>query len=272
MRVALFVEGSHSPCPPRRMAPLLEIWCKHLPRLVGVKAPDIVIPISKKTIVAMDPANPPMSGAGEALDQLMARVLSKAHFDAAVVAWDLEPQWGGPGAHCRWNETLQFYELLGESKELPSPWPENASRRWEELRNRPHPSARKALPRLAHGDVLALCMDPMFESLLTMDEGLFKAALGVSRASQRLKGWPRSGWGDPSFPKPDVELFGPALRSARSVVPTPAAFKQVRGDMRTNKDGWGEFILRQLASSEGGCTTLQRHPIARRFAEVLPAA
>src|SRR5690606_920875 len=92
MKVALFVEGGAAPVQNRRDPPLQKIW-DQLTRVLQCEAIALLVPISKKNLVAMDPAEPKSSGAGEALDQLMARHLDQTPFDAAIVAWDLVPAW-----------------------------------------------------------------------------------------------------------------------------------------------------------------------------------
>lgn len=91
LRVALFVEGSASPPPPRGLPALARIWGEHLCGLAGVPGFSTVVPISKKHLVAMDPSNPKMSGAAEPLDQLIARRIRSDHIEAAVVAWGSRP-------------------------------------------------------------------------------------------------------------------------------------------------------------------------------------
>ena len=130
LRVALFVEGSESPPTPRRSAALKRVWNDDLAPGVGVSPFDVVVPISKLNLVAMDPENPAMSGNGEGLDQLMVRMMAREPFDAAVVAWDLVPRWNPLGSYCRWDETLDFYRLLSESECLPEPWKRQAGKRW----------------------------------------------------------------------------------------------------------------------------------------------
>ena len=109
MRTVLFVEGGSAPALPRRQSALTEIWGQ-IAEVLGFEGFCRVVPISKKHLVAMDPRNPPMSGAGEGLDKLMARMLNTGPaFDAAVVAWDLVPEWNADGDFCRWRETLNLY-------------------------------------------------------------------------------------------------------------------------------------------------------------------
>src|SRR5437588_10932540 len=105
LRVALFVEGSVVR-PARGSAPLEAIWRDCLGRALSLRRLDPVVAINKKHLVAMDPGKPRMSGGGEALDQLMVRMMNREPFDAAVVAWDLVPAWNPEGAFCRWDETV----------------------------------------------------------------------------------------------------------------------------------------------------------------------
>src|SRR5690606_22785331 len=120
VRVALFVEGSENRAV--RSGPLLQTMWDRLAKGLGVEAFSRVVPISKKHLVAMDPDQPPMSGAGESLDQLMVRCLHREAFDAAVVAWDLVPAWNPEGGFCRWQETLDLYRHLATSAVLDEPW------------------------------------------------------------------------------------------------------------------------------------------------------
>jgi hypothetical protein len=108
LRIALFVEGSESPPQPRRDPALKKIWNEVLGATLNLRPFDPIIPISKKHLTAMDPRSPCMSGAGEKLDQLMARMLARNPFDAAVVAWDLVPAWNPKDQYCRWDETLKL--------------------------------------------------------------------------------------------------------------------------------------------------------------------
>src|SRR4030042_1832235 len=93
LRIALFVEGSESPPQPGIASGLNRIWNEILASKLDLHPFDPIVPISKKHLVAMDPATPSMSGAGERLDQLMVRMLERNTFDAAVVAWDLAQSW-----------------------------------------------------------------------------------------------------------------------------------------------------------------------------------
>jgi hypothetical protein len=208
-----------------------------------------------------------MSGAGERLDQLMARVLHRSPFDAAVIAWDLVPAWNPTGEYCRWQETLDFYRYLSLSDGLPEPWRQRAGDRLAELESRGEPAARMQPPRLARHTILALCMEPMFEGLLVQDEAAIKRALGLAG---NIPGWPRQGWGDTKELRPDQRLLQPAVLAARSMKPQPKAIAGVRGSWITNKDGWGELLLQRLLLDTEASPRVLAHPLCRRLAEIGP--
>jgi hypothetical protein len=93
MRVALFVEGSHTPPVPRQKEALNQIWSVHLPSLAKVRSFSNVFHISKQNIEQLDSRRLRASGVGESLDEIIARHLrwNDGAFDAAVVAWDSLP-------------------------------------------------------------------------------------------------------------------------------------------------------------------------------------
>ncbi len=265
-RIALFVEGSLSPPPPRGQdRPLDRIWNETLREALDLRRFELIVPISKKHLVAMDPRNPPMSGASEPLDALIARMLRKDSFDIALVAWDLVPAWNPEGDFCRWEETLNLYRFLAHSQELPQLWKEQAARRYDSLARRPSPRQRPSPPPLEPGMVLPVCMEPMFESLLVQDESALKRALGLSG---RVQGWPAQSWGIASR-YPDRELLAPAIGCLKSMRPRPSVLRKVRGDMRTNKDGWGEYLLRQILGNGEARQIVLNHPVSKRLRELI---
>lgn len=217
----------------------------------------------------MDPKNPPMSGAGERLDQLMVRVLARHPFDVAVVAWDLVPAWNPRESFCRWIETVDLYRFLSASPDLPEIWSEKARQRLRDLSERAAPSARQRIPRLEPGMVLPVCMEPLFEGLLVQDERAVKRALGVKKEP---KGWPRNGWSDANERHPDLKVLAPAITALRRVHPAPEVFRKIRGDMRTHKNEWGEFLLRELLADDQARPLLLSHPISKRLAELFGSA
>ena len=242
------------------------IWNEHLGKALKLPRFDPIIPISKTHLVAMDPANPPMSGAGERLDQLMVRVLAQKPFDVAVVAWDLSPSWNPKGPFCRWFETVDLYKFLSASEDLPDIWREKARQRFQDLSSRPAPSYRKRLPLLAPGMVLPVCMEPLFEGLLVQDEAAVRRALGLKRAPV---GWPRAGWADARERRPDLKVLTPAIASLWHMNPRPEVLRKVRGDMKTHKSDWGEFLLRELLADHQARAVVLAHFISRRLLELL---
>ncbi|HSK81642.1 MAG TPA: hypothetical protein VLQ45_34625 [Thermoanaerobaculia bacterium] len=242
------------------------IWKNCLGTELGLLPFDPIVPISKRHIVAMDPSNPPMSGSGEALDQLMTRVLERSSFDVAVVAWDLVPAWNPEDGYCRWKETVDLYRFLAQSTDLPEIWKRQAARRFEDLQRRQTPSTRSGLPPLEFGMVLPVCMEPMFEGLLVQDEAAVRRALGLR---ERPRGWPSHGWADPVERRPDEAVLGPAIRALSRMRPQPTVLRAIRGDMRTNKDGWGEFLLRKLLEDNQARPVLLSHPLSRRLIELV---
>jgi hypothetical protein len=267
LRVALFVEGSSVPSPKHKQRPLEAIWNGCLGEALGLQRFEPIVPISKKHLVAMDPRNPPMSGAGEALDVLMTRMLGRQPFDVAVVAWDLVPAWNPRASYCRWEETLNLYRFLADSKALPDLWKEQAARRYEALSRRPVPGSRGRPPAFQTGMVLPVCMEPMFESLLVQDEAAVKRALGIQGRS--VSGWPGQGWGDPQERRPDEHILAPAIRAVSRLRPKLQVYRMVGGDLRTKKDEWGELLLRRMLNDSRARPNLLEHPIVKRLAELV---
>jgi hypothetical protein len=267
LRIALFVEGSESPSVRRGRQVLESLWNHGLGQALRLPAFDPVVPISKTHLVAMDPGNPPMSGAGERLDQLIARVLARKPFDIAVVAWDLVPAWNPAGEFCRWIETVDLYRFLAASDDLPEPWRDKARRRFEELSHRRVPGDRRRPPVLEPGTVLPVCMEPVFEGILVQDERALRRALDLE--GETVRGWPRQGWGDPQDRRPDLNLLTPAIQALRAHQPRRSVLRRIHGDMRTAKSEWAEYLLRKLLEDENGRTLVLNHPLSKRLAELL---
>lgn len=259
VQVALFVEGSEVPAPARRAPPLEVIWQIHLATAADVPRFDHVIPISKKHLVAMDPEQPPMSGCSEPLDALIERQRKLRGFDAAVVAWDLVPAWNPAGDFCRRAEVIAFYRHLAASPHLPSYWCKQAASRVTSVE-----SQTNARRPLTAGIVLALCMEPMFEALLCGDESAARRAFDLP-SGVIPAGWPRAGWGEVNERHPDENLLNPAVRAVRRHRPRPESAKRVPGDLRTNKDGWGEYLLRGLLADDTDALLVRAHPIVERL-------
>jgi len=269
MTVALFVEGSAAPPDARLAPPQHRLWNDLISTLLGVSRFDLIVPISKKHLLAMDPALPKMSGAAEALDQLIARTHRARPFDAAIVAWDLSPAWNSGGTFCRRHEVQRCYELLSQSANLPQPWRDAALAALDDVTNRARTAQRR--PPLARHQILAVCMEPMFESLLCQDEGSIRRALDLA-GQPRPNGWPTNGWGDPTFLQPDTRLLGRAIAAYRSTrhAPRPVVLRQIRGDYRTAKDAWAAHLLARMLQDPAARPVIEAHPLIQRLREWCP--
>lgn len=267
LRLALFVEGSTISSPNNASRQLHIIFNDRLSRVLGIRAFDRIIPISKKHIVAMDPRNPPMSGAGERLDQLMIRIMKDFPYDCAIVSWDLIPPWNPEANTCRWTETVDFYRYLSESKHLPLEWRREAGKRYDDLRLRLNPGDRTAPYIIGKSRVVAICMDPMFDILLTQDESVIRESLNVR--GRRVPQWPTIGWGNPAERNPDNDLLAPAVAAAGALNPRPSIFRRIRGDYRTRKEEWADYFLGRILANRGCREKIISHGICRRMAETL---
>ena len=127
------------------------------------------------------------------------------------------------------------------------------------------PSTRTAPPRLEPGMILPLCMEPMFESILCVQE---TATLRALELSSRPPNWPTRGWNDRTEKHPDRRVLAPAIATAKSSRPKPRVFRRIPGDLRTNKDGWGEYLLRQLLKDSPRRSALLDNPILQRLREI----
>ena len=264
-KVALFVEGSGSSVPSRRESGALAlIWNELLPAALGCSTRPTVIPFSKRDLVALDRSKPVPTGA-LALDLLLDQRLKSGSFDAAIVAWDLQPPWDRDVQRCRWQETLDLYRLLGQSPHLSEPWRTRARKRHEALKLRPTPATRSHPYKLERGEIGAICMEPMFEALLQDEPGVL-AGLGLTRSTA---GWPR-GWKDSTLQDPDRALLKPAILAAQRSRKRHRIVDQIGGDMKTCKNEWGAYLLDSLLSSDATLSRLLRRPLARRLREVLP--
>lgn len=263
MKRALFVEGPADILHPEHS--FVRLWQEGVLTNLGLQKFDYIHPINKKYLISMRLGSPKMSGASLPLDVLIENKRQENGFDCAVVAWDLVPGWAGGTANlCRWEETLEFYRGIARSQALPSGWTAYAAARVQNLSQRPVPSARSALTKLAPGAVLALCMEDMFESLIVCDEPMVKNLLGCR--GKRVPGWPKS-WKRPP-PKVDSELLTPAITAARKLRPKVNEAFVVRGDMITAKHEWGEYFTSRMLAPNGSAKA-RTHQICLRLQDIL---
>lgn len=260
--IVLFAEGSRGQ-PTRRGDPFEKLWRELLVRELGLQPIARVVPIDKRTLVTMDPSSPVMSGASIGLDELILREIEGDGIDVAIVAWDLLPPWDPDADTCRWKECVDLYRHLSRSEVLPTSWRENAASRYAELRARPSPAIRQRPPPPMSATVLTVCMDPMFESVLMACEGGVRRALGV--VGRRVPGWPR--WSRSGGL--DRDVIQPAVSAARASEPRPSVFRKIRGDFRTAKHEWAEYLLRELLGDERCREQVVQEPVCRRLIEVM---
>jgi len=265
LTIAIFVEGSGSSVPSRRESgALARIWSELLPAALGCASRPKVIPFSKRDLVALDRSKPVPTGALP-LDILLENQLKVAPFQAAIIAWDLQPPWDRAVARCRWRETLDLYKFLGRSEFLREPWRTRAEARYKALKARPTPATRSHPHRLLNGEIGALCMEPMFEALLQDERGV-RAALGLASSPRDWPtGWKRSGLRDP-----DNALLKPAILAAQRSKKRGPIIDQIGGDMKTCKNEWGAYLVESLLAGQSTRTRLERHPLACRLRELLP--
>lgn len=263
LRTALFVEGSVGVPHPRLREAFREIWNTHISSVLGFRGFDLIEPISKKSLIAMHPGTP-VSGHEIPLDLRIAKALTDTPFDLAVVAWDLFPRWGGDPKMCRWNETKKLYEGLKNGTQLPRLWKERAEVRYQELSQRQIPSHRPSLQPLAQGEIFALCMEPMFESLLMSCENTIHSILGFGNTKKTV-GWPK--WRAIET-RPD-KLLDSAISAARKLNPPPESINRIRGGMDNCKNEWAEYLLSSMIADQNCLPNIHAHPIVERLRELL---
>jgi hypothetical protein len=262
-QVVLFVEGSQEQAI-RGREPLAQIWQDLLGATLGLLPFARIRPISKKNLLAMDRGTT-RSGVGVIpLDELILRELNGEGVDIAVIAWDLVPAWNPEAACCRHEEVVELYRLLAHSSCLPQRWRNQAQARFQQLRQanplRPAPT-RSPLRR---GEVFAVCLENVFESVFDAHEDAIRVALGV--AGRNTPGWPH--W-QQGLQRPDNQLLQPAILAARALRPRPAVCRQIRGDMRTNKNAWGARFLRTILNLPASQATFREHRSVKRLETLL---
>jgi len=265
MKVALFVEGSQSPPGPRQKDALMRIWCEHLPALAGCEPFAQVYPISKQAISLLDPKKTRPSGSGESIDQHITRMLAKGTgFDAAVVAWDIEPPLVTtpplPKQRCIHYESKWFREQLDRrSEKWPKEWRTSNANRLREIQKQ----SVEARPVVPH-EIRFLCMNPEFEILLLMERQI-RLVFGVER--KRLEGWPGDWKATPA--RRGKAILHEAIESVRTI--RPSKFPSIPGTIvRTAPNEWCEWILRQLIADERARELLATDPLVARLRVLMP--
>lgn len=209
----------------------------------------------------MDESLPKSPGAIP-LDLRMKSAGVGSDFDAAVVAWDLYPEWDDIGAFCRWEETLRLMRLLARSTFLPEDWRLAAERKHFEYSSRTTPGARRSPLGLGEKSVFLVCMEPEFEDLLTANETGVKRVLEIQ---SRPKDWPRGWGGGTRAPSRDV-----MQRVIGMIPPRSGPRRTIKGGWRQSKNEWAEYIVRRMAEHERDRERLRTHPLVRRLAEMDP--
>jgi hypothetical protein len=268
LKVALFAEGSNDHSLRGGGNSFATLWQKTLVEALGLRTIDLVFPITKGHLQALQPPAAGLkrvtSSTGVPLDELMRQKLLLHDFDAAVVAWDLYPPWltVPDEGRCRWAETVRLYQCLAHSQLLPPPWPQRAAERLRSLESRPIPSARAFSPRLERGCVLAVCMEPEFEALLLNEAGVRNT---LKLRGKKIKSWPTE-WSEVGARRPK-SVLNDALMAASKLRPPPAVFRRIPGDMRTAPHAWASYLMTH-ASPELR-EHVEQHRISRRLREVL---
>lgn len=268
MRIALFVEGS---VPHGSRDHCARLWNERLLPALERAPVDHVIPFSKGAISRM--LGRSRSPAGSSLDGRILDVRNQYGLnpsrDAIVIAWDLEPI-DPLQTRCAWREKVELYEALAAStllREHADAWACSAAQRAAALRvlaGRPPRGVNHS--RVTPGSVLGLCMEPMFEALLTRDGRAIRRALGLA---EDPPGWP-TGWG-PGERDPSRRLLGPAIAAIRRLRPKPEVCRRtIREPWDNAKDEWGEYLLRHLLADPKEAANIREHAIARRLAYLLP--
>jgi hypothetical protein len=261
-KVVLFVEGEFAPRH-RGPDPLTSIWRDRLPAGLGLVPIQRLVPISKKDIVAMDRKSR-LSGAGAVpLDARIVAALRAEEFDIALIAWDLLPPWNKNLEVRRCEEVVRLFRGLAGSQVLPPLWRDHAQQRVQEFEARRAGAAYPGPPRLVPNSILAVCMEPTFESLLLCCERAIRDALGVESAGRI--GWPS--W-DQHTMRPEL-ILQKAIQVVRQLQARPRVMGQIRGDMITAKNEWGEYFLRRILDDERCREAFLSHPIALRLRDLM---
>lgn len=281
MQIALFVEGSgpvgvrsREQDPPSERARdrdhLSYLWNECLLDALGRVPVKPIIPIGKDAISRLRglTTSTSTSGLDARIDQARKSHALDPERDAIVIAWDLVPI--DPNQRrCPWDEKVGLYRGLAESEIMcknAEPWARSAKQQAETLLALKGQEPRaESVRRVVPGSVLGLCMEPMFEGLLTRNGRAIRTAFGLS---EDPKNWP-TGW-RPDHPDPS-RLLGRAVAALRNIRPKTSICKQIFYEPWENaKDEQGAFILRQLLAEPSEAEHIRKHAIALRLAHILP--
>ena len=139
-----------------------------------------------------------------------------------------------------------------------------AALRLDDMNNRAANAARAGVQALCTGQVFAVCMEPMFEILISLCEDV---AIDIFKLRRRPPGWPTDWPGRSACP--DIEIIQKAILAARKTSPRPSVFGKIRGDIRNNKHEWGELMLREILTSPKCLARVQSHALSGRLIELL---
>lgn len=274
MRIAMFVEGS---APLGSKDHCARLWNTTLFPALGCAAVDLVIPIGKDAITNMLGLHG--SSSAPALDALICQRRTRHGLDpdrdALIIAWDLEPIDEGR-TRCALDELIDVYRALGCSTLLQdTAWSRSAANQVTRLEPRRgmRPPTGLNHARVVPGSVVAVCMNPMFDVLLTRDGKALRRTLDLA---QDPPGWP-TGWGWPTGTKlsgeqrdPSGKLMAPAITAVRRIRPKHKVRRQIRETWENAKDEWSEYFLRKLLADPAQAEHIIDHPILRRLKAILP--
>lgn len=258
MRRILLVEGSDSRPPGREATKLRTLWdticdSAQVPRF------DHVEPIDKGHIARLS-ANVETETIE---DQIVRRRLAQPG-DAIVVVWDARPPWSGVTTTvCRWRETIGLYQELDGRNRLPDLFRPHITRRRQDFEQRKQPSDKNSPPiRLAPGELHAVCIDPMFETLFC-EERVIKQALGL--VGQNVKDWP-SKWVKKQSREAKT-LLDQAIHAARRHQPKAEIAGKIGLDYTRNQEEWAAHFVRTF--SEHWPAQFREQPVVERLRTLL---
>jgi hypothetical protein len=241
LRVGLIVEGSHSSHQRTGIDLLKQLWGVELARAIGFEAPAFVFGFNKGNIASMqlpEGALRRTTSMKEPLDAMIERLRRAFQIECFLVVFDLSPPWDKQHRDCRWKETLAFYQGLSLSQHLDIRFQEKAAQRFLEMSQRTIPSQRICVPKLEVGSIIAVCMEPLFESGL-LDEKAMRKCLKLEK--KRTVGWPNN-W-DPNNNQAG-EVIAKAVDIARKVGFKNKELKRFRNGYNILKTEWGIFFVK----------------------------